>query len=218
MYSCDNLVEQDGLGDFLRVRGQSGDVDQALEYYERTLKIREELYESNPDSAQAARDVSVSLNKLGDFLRVRGQSGDSDQALEYYERSLKIREELYKSNPDFAQAARDVSVSLSKLGDFLRVRGQSGDTDQALEYYERSLKIAEELYESNSNSSEAARDVVVSLLNLSNAHTESEQHMEAEEYRRKCYEHIKVCLEERNLVFDQPVMDYFEVLKKEFEE
>ena len=113
---------------------------------------------------------------------------------------------------------RLLSVSLGRLGDFLRVRGQSGDSDQALECYDRSLKIAKELYESNPDSAEAARDVVVSLLNLSNAHTESEQHVEAKGRRRKCYEHIKVCLEERDLVFDQPVMDYFEVLKKEFEE
>ncbi|MCA9032276.1 MAG: hypothetical protein KDA66_15775, partial [Planctomycetaceae bacterium] len=54
----------------------------------------ERLLAASPDSAQAARDVSVSLNKLGDFLSTRGGPGDAEQTLEYYTRSLEVRERL----------------------------------------------------------------------------------------------------------------------------
>ena len=130
------------LGDFLAQRGQPGDAEQALKHYTRGLEFGEDLLKRNPDSAEAARDVSVSLDKLGDFLAQRGQTGDAEQALKHYTRSLELGEDLLKRNPDSAQAARDVSVSLNKLGDLLAQRGQTGDAEQALKHYTRGLELA----------------------------------------------------------------------------
>jgi tetratricopeptide (TPR) repeat protein len=81
------------------------------------------LLVANPESAQAARDVSVSLNKLADFLASRGQPGDAEQALGHYQRSLEVAERLLVANPESAQAARDVSVSHFKFFHFHRQRG-----------------------------------------------------------------------------------------------
>ena len=55
--------------------------DAARGYYERSLEVCERLLKANPESAQAARDVSVSLGRLGDFLASRGQAGDATKAL-----------------------------------------------------------------------------------------------------------------------------------------
>ncbi len=151
------------LGGFLAQRGQSGDAEQALRHYTRSLKLVEALQEQNPDSARAARDVSVSLKLLGDFLSERGHQGDAAQAMRHYTRSLEISEALQKRNPDSAEAARDVSVSLIKLGDFLAQRGQPGDTQQALRDYTRALELDETLQKQNPDSAQAARDVSVSL-------------------------------------------------------
>ncbi len=156
----------DMLGDFLTKRGQSGDAEQALGYFERALKIREDLLVADPRSAQTGRDVSVSLNTLGDFLAQRGQSGDAEQTLRYFERALKIREDLLVADPQSAQAGRDVSVCLNKLGDFLAQRGQSGDAVQALGYFERALRIREVLLVANPQSAQAGRDVSVCLNKL----------------------------------------------------
>ena len=122
----DFSVSLERLGDFLAARGRPGDADQALKHFTRSLEIRELLLKANHDSAQAARDVSISLNKIGDFLAARGRPGDVDQALKYFSRDLEIAESLFKANPDSAQAARDVSASLNKLGEFLVTRGQPG--------------------------------------------------------------------------------------------
>ncbi|WP_395794447.1 DUF4062 domain-containing protein, partial [Aquimonas sp.] len=154
------------LGDFLSRRGQAGDAEQALGHYQRSVEIAERLAAANPDSAQAARDVSVSLERLGDFLSSRGQAGDAEQALGYYQRSLEVRERLAAANPDSAQAARDVSVSLERLGDFLSRRGQAGDAEQALGHYQRSLEIDERLAAANPDSAQAARDVSASVMRL----------------------------------------------------
>jgi hypothetical protein len=53
--------------------------------------------------------------ELGDFLASRGQPGDAEKALAYYQRSLELREGLLRDNPQSAQVARDVSVSLKRL-------------------------------------------------------------------------------------------------------
>ena len=129
----DVSVSLNKLGDFLATRGRPGDAEQALKNYTLSLEILESLLKANPGSAQAARDFSVGLNKLGVFLATRGGPGDADQALKYFTRSLELDELLRRADPDSAQAARDVSVSLSKLGDFLAARGGPGDAEQAPE-------------------------------------------------------------------------------------
>ncbi|CAN5440386.1 hypothetical protein BH18VER2_BH18VER2_06500 [soil metagenome] len=77
------------MADVLTVRGAKGDAEAALKDYTRCKKLLEKLLQANPDSAQAARDVSVSLDRLGDFLAQRGQPGDAEGALKDYTRSVE---------------------------------------------------------------------------------------------------------------------------------
>jgi tetratricopeptide (TPR) repeat protein len=157
----DVSVSLERLGDFLASRGQPGDAEKALSYYQRSLKVREDLLRDNPQSGQAAREVSVGLNKLADFLAGRGQPDDAEKALNHYERSLEFSEDLLRDNPQSGQAARDVSVSLEMLGDFLASRGQPGDAERALSHYERSLKVREDLLRDDPQSGQAARGRLV---------------------------------------------------------
>ena len=151
------------LADFLASRGSQEDAGKALGHYERSLEIRERLLVVNSEGAQAARDVSVSLNNLGDSLKKRGMPGDAEKALGHYERSLEISERLQEANPESALSARDVSVSLEKLGDIMTWRDLPGDAEKALGHYERSLEIRERLLVANPETAQAARDFMVSL-------------------------------------------------------
>lgn len=74
------------------------------------------LLKAEPDAPRSQRDRSVSLVRLGNFLAARGQPGDAEKALDHYQRSLKIREDLLHDKTQSAQAARDVIVSCYKLG------------------------------------------------------------------------------------------------------
>ena len=131
--------------DILRQRGQPGDEGRALKYLTDGLQIAKRLLDANPSSSSAVHDVSLTIFSLGGFFEARGQPGDADQALECYTRSLEIGEGLLKANPDSAQFAREVSLDLNQLGGFLAVRGQPGDADRVLKYYNRSLEIDERL-------------------------------------------------------------------------
>ncbi|MCD4785053.1 MAG: AAA family ATPase [Candidatus Eremiobacteraeota bacterium] len=147
-----------------------------LEAVRETLQ---ELHKKAPDSADYARDLSVSYNKLGDFHKSRG---DAVLAGEYYEKSLAIFEELHKKAPDSADYARDLSVSYNKLGDFHKSRG---DAVLAGEYYEKSLAIFEELHKKAPDSADYARDLSVSYNKLGDFHKSRGDAVLAGEYYEK---------------------------------
>ena len=147
------------LGSFLTERGQPGDADLALGYYTRDLEITERLAKLTPDSTETARDFLVSLGRFGDLLSKRHHPGDADLALGYYTRSFEEAGRLLKKNPDSAQASRDVSVVLGRLGDSLSKRDRPGDADRALGYFTQKLEINERLLKLNPNSILSTRDV-----------------------------------------------------------
>lgn len=101
----------------------AGDIEMTigrLDVAEPFLRLYHECAEShlvaNPESAQAAWDVSVSLEKLADFLASRGLPGDADQALGRYQRSLAVRERLLLANPESAQASgKRCASSITKI-------------------------------------------------------------------------------------------------------
>jgi tetratricopeptide (TPR) repeat protein len=118
-----------------------GDAEQALGHYRRSLEICERLLLANPESAQAARDVSLSLNKLADFVARRGLPNDAEQALGHYRRSLEVRERLLLANPESAEAARDVWVSCWKMARFAE---QSAHGD-ALVWWRKAFEILDRM-------------------------------------------------------------------------
>ena len=78
------------------------------------------------------------LTSLAEMLVFRGQAGDAEQALRYFQRSLQVREDLLRANPDSAQAARDLAIALERLagmasqgdGPADRERGLAQETPQ----------------------------------------------------------------------------------------
>ena len=75
-------------------------------------------------SAEAQRDVSVSLSRLGDVLVTAGDVGGG--AGGRFAQSLAMDEKLAAANSASAEAQRDMSVSLNKLGDVLLKAGGVG--------------------------------------------------------------------------------------------
>ena len=112
------------------------------------------------ETPERLRDLSVSLDNVGNILRSRG---DTSGALERYEASLVIRRQLL-ADEETPDRLRDVSVSLNKVGKVLRFRG---DTTGALARYEESLLIRRQLLEDEATP-ERLRDVSISLNNVGN--------------------------------------------------
>lgn len=111
------------LGNFGYVFSNTGEVDSAIYYYEKSLAIQREIKD--------LKGVAVSLVNLGVIHR---RQGAISQALEDYHESLKIYESL---NDSFG-----IGVNLGNLG---LIYNHLGQTDKAIEYYNKSLRISQKL-------------------------------------------------------------------------
>ena len=135
----------------------------AHKYYKKLIEIAETISDKRPDSIDAQRDVSVSLNNVANIYL---QKGDVQLALDNYSQSLKIRETISDKRPDSIDAQRDVSVSLDKVANIYL---QKGDVQLALDNYSQSLKIAETISDKRPDSIDAQRDLGVSYIKIADA-------------------------------------------------
>jgi len=140
-----------------------GDYVKAIEYYTKSLKIKEELedklgmaatfnnigmvYYDQGNYARAINYYTKSLKiqkELGDKLgtansynsigTIYADEGDYAQAIEYHTKSLKIKEEIGDKI--------GIAMSFNNIGNIYH---HQGDDRKALEYYTKSLKIKEEI-------------------------------------------------------------------------
>lgn len=96
-----------------------GDYDKAINYYSRSLKIREEIGDK--------KGIAATLNNFGIVYQ---DQGDYAKAIEYYTRSLKTNEEIGDKNGE--------ANTLSNIG---RIYREQGDLEKALDYQTHSLKL-----------------------------------------------------------------------------
>ena len=155
-----------------------GDLDGAQDFYQRSLEIRERLSLADPASADLERYVSVSLDRVGDVLL---RKGDQEGAWRLFQRGLQIRERLFSQvapdvpkgiyyplpveivelisgdDPAPANRLRDLSRSLDRLGDVLKIQRIVNS------YYLYSLEIKKHLSMADPTSVVLARDVSIHL-------------------------------------------------------
>jgi len=113
-----------------------GEWGRALEYYDKSLTISEELGDK--------QGISSALGNIGIVYQNMGEWG---RALEYYDKSLTISEEL-----------GDKQIISNALGNIGEINIKNGDLDEAKNNLEKSLVIKEKL---------APISTVVVLANLS---------------------------------------------------
>lgn len=144
-----------------------GDFDKAINYYSRSLKIREEIGDK--------KGIAATLNNFGIVYQ---DQGDNAKAIEYYSRSLKTNEEIgdrkgeannlsnigriYRDLKDLSKAIdyqfrslkiretigdkRGMAIAYSNIGS---IYSDEGNTEKSMEYFNRYLKISEEIGDKN---------------------------------------------------------------------
>ena len=100
-----------------------GELDKALGYYKKALKLDEELGRKE--------GMAIQLGNIGVVYKTKGEL---DKSLEHYEEALKLNEEL--------KSKEGIAIQLGNIG---VVHQTKGELDKALEHYEEALKLNEEL-------------------------------------------------------------------------
>ncbi|MEQ8965088.1 MAG: tetratricopeptide repeat protein [Azospirillaceae bacterium] len=133
------------------------DTDRAAEAYGRALELGRDWQGSYPDDERARRDISISLDHIGDLRHDRGDLSGAEAA---FVESLEIARFLADRNPDNTQAQRDLSVSLNNIGDLRRDRGDLPGAEAA---FAESLEVRRALADRDPEGIQARRDLAIGL-------------------------------------------------------
>ena len=134
---------------------QRGNITKALEWYLKSLKIREEIGNKY--------GIANSINNIGRIYQIQG---DMSKTLECYNRSLKIQNEIGDK--------QGASISLNNLGS---IYNYQGDIAKALDFYNRSLIIQEQIADK--------QGVGISLRNIGQVYADQGDFPKAlEDYRK----------------------------------
>jgi len=131
-----------------------------MEYYEKEVKLFEELYNQDRNNTSLKNGLAISYSKMGGIYKTLGKR---DKALEYYEKYLKLTEELYNQDRNNASLKNGLAISYERMGGIYETLGES---DKALEYYEKVLKLFEELYNQDRNNASLQRGMSVSYYKM----------------------------------------------------
>jgi serine phosphatase RsbU (regulator of sigma subunit) len=133
-----------------------GDIPMAIEYYQKSLKIGEELKDNNL--------IAIPLNNMGGIYR---DQGDTSKALANYQKSLKIGESLHDRYV-MAMCMNNIGAIYYRGNDFLLAK----------EYYSKSLKLMEEINDRHG--------ICIALSNLGNIFREQGDAVLALRYGKRC--------------------------------
>jgi hypothetical protein len=132
------------------LRGEFRPAEDMLERARQSLEMQ---HTKQPDDSSLQRDLAEAYHGLGEvYLDRDADSADRSEALvkseEYFDRSKDLRRKLVATarGAERRNHQRDLARSLGYLGDLCLAQG---DVAQALEDYDRSKKIRQELYNSN---------------------------------------------------------------------
>lgn len=121
------------------------------------LAIAERLTTAAPESADFARNLSVSYNKLGDIEHTLSRP---ETARDWYQKGLAIRERLASAAPESADFARTLSISYEQDG---RHRAHNGPARGGRRLVSQTIGVlAESLAEAAPESATFAGDLSTS--------------------------------------------------------
>ncbi|MBI4648694.1 MAG: tetratricopeptide repeat protein, partial [Bacteroidia bacterium] len=119
------------------IYGNQGDIPRALEFFSKSLNIREEIGDK--------KGMAGSYNNIG---AIYDNQGDIPRALEFYSKSLKIQEEIADKKGmagSYNNIGAIYGVQASEAKSRHDMVGSDSLINKALEFFSKSLKIYEEI-------------------------------------------------------------------------
>ncbi|OFX27292.1 MAG: hypothetical protein A2033_01280 [Bacteroidetes bacterium GWA2_31_9] len=148
-----------------------GRYDIALEYYNKSLRLKSELNDK--------KGMASCYNSIGIVNRYQG---NYEIAIEYYLKSLKINEELDKLDPKLIDGKKGMANCYNNIG---IVYADQKIFDKSIEYYLKALNINEELVKQNPNFTESKKEMSKCYNNIGIVHSNKREFDTAIEFYLK---------------------------------
>jgi len=155
----------------------------ARDYFQRALKLREQLAEADSQNHQAKEGLAtlyVTLGQVSFHLR------DAEAAQAYYLKSLQLREALATADPDSVPFQNGLVDSHRKLGDMLLHLHGQGSLDAARRRYTTAHELQRKLYQRNPANTEMRQGLASSCYRLGTVAQRSGETTEAQKQFREC--------------------------------
>ncbi len=168
-----------------------GDISKALMYYQKSLKIKEEINDRS--------GIANSLNNIG---YIQNSRGDISKSLDSYHKSLKIYEQLLAENKNSTEVVnykKGIAYSLNNIGQIYLIQGEISKT---LDCYYRALKIREELKDAK-GISQSLNNIGIVYFNNGNPSCKSSKETCIKEGRLKALEYYLKSLKLKEEVNDK---------------
>ena len=132
-----------------------GRMPDALRSYERSIELLQSAAAGAPDSLAFARDLVVTMQRLGDVL---GRMGKKDESMKMeLDAKHRIRDER-ALHPEDVRLQGDYGVACDRVSD---LKLAAGDTRGALEEQAEGVKVIEPHYLENPHDAERRRSIMV---------------------------------------------------------
>jgi non-specific serine/threonine protein kinase/serine/threonine-protein kinase len=156
----------------------NGDLRAAEQTAAKAVAMHERNHQDPRATPQHQRDLSTSLQFLGSYLVAQGRL---DEGLQYIERSLKLSERLLAGDPENTMFRTDVAVAHTRIGALLAHPDYASDVDlkSARPHYERAIQLSREVFESDTKSVGARRNLYAAIQELGDVYLNVGRHQEA---------------------------------------
>lgn len=154
----------------------------ALEQYEASKAITQELVRNDPADMSKLRDLAIIHERIGSTQHRLGEYARSRDA---HKTSYELINRVAESDPDNAEFRRDVGVAYNKLG---RVRLKLGDTAGSGAAHKFALEIFTKLHATDAKNTKVVHDLGYTFEYLGRVYQCSNEPVKAFESRRKSIE------------------------------
>lgn len=152
----------------------------AIKHFELARSIGSSIANEQPGEILPQRDISITLEHLGD---AQMEMGDFDKAEQAYRESLGISVEAEKMHAGDGTLVRDIAFGWEKVGNILL---QRGNVAAARDAYIESQKSFQSLLDKDPTNVDLRRDCVVALSNIGNIYAQESNWEKAAEAYREC--------------------------------
>ena len=94
-----------------------GNLEIALNFFEKYNSLEKELYESYPKNVEFKNGLAISYEKLGTFYRDKKK--DNSEAKTYFEKCYTLWSELAKAYPNYAEFKNNLNNIINKHPTFI---------------------------------------------------------------------------------------------------